>query len=119
MIRNSLGNLTEIIQSLDSDTKSGEQIAENYSKLADKWGEWVVFNGAGAMVKFVDIRAAFFSGLARSFMVLSFVFVVLAVAIGGILLPQLAKMYKAQNEYMVDLATLKTQQDVKNIRSGL
>ena len=117
MIDNSIGNLTEIFRLLDSYSFTGAELAENYAYLIEKWGEWVIIGGTGGVeFRFVDVRAAFFSGLAITFLILTLVSLVLAVAIGKILLPQLSKMYTARNEFMVDIATLQTQADVSSIK---
>lgn len=82
--------------------------------LIQKWGEWEIVgeNSAGLVIRYVNIGNALFSGLMITFTILTIVFLVLAIILGKILFPQLAKMYTNMNEEMVDVATLKTAQKV-------
>ena len=61
MIRNSIGNVTEIIRLLDADKYSGEEVLENYKFLVDKWGEWelVGLEGSGIVIKYIDKSSVF------------------------------------------------------------
>nr|DAO43946.1 MAG TPA: hypothetical protein [Caudoviricetes sp.] len=117
MSKNSIGNVTEILHLLDKDVYSGEQIEANYAALIEKWGEWEIIgeNNSGFVVRYVDVRAALFSGLMITYMVLSIVCLCLAIIIGKILFPRLAKMYTDSNSEMVDIATLKTMSQVEEM----
>lgn len=117
MSKNSIGNVTEILHLLDKDVYSGEQIEANYAALVEKWGEWEIIgeNNSGFVVRYVDVRAALFSGLMITYMVLSIVCLCLAIIIGKILFPRLAKMYTDSNSEMVDIATLKTMSQVEEM----
>lgn len=117
MSKNSIGNVTEILHLLDKDVYSGEQIEANYAALVEKWGEWEIIgeNNSGFVVRYVDVRAALFSGLMITYMVLSIVCLCLAIIIGKILFPRLAKMYTDSNSEMVDVATLKTMSQVEEM----
>lgn len=117
MSKNSIGNITEILHLLDKDVYSGEQIEANYAALIEKWGEWEIIgeNNSGFVVRYVDVRAALFSGLMITYMVLSIVCLCLAIIIGKILFPRLAKMYTDSNSEMVDVATLKTMSQVEEM----
>lgn len=117
MSKNSIGNVTEILHLLDKDVYSGEQIEANYAALIEKWGEWEIIgeNNSGFVVRYVDVRAALFSGLMITYMVLSIVCLCLAIIIGKILFPRLAKMYTDSNSEMVDVATLKTMSQVEEM----
>ena len=114
---NSVGNVTEILHLLDKDIYSGEEIAEHYKYLVEKWGEWEIVGGGGAglVVRYVDVRAALFSGLMVTYTTLAIVSLVLCVGLGKIVLPQMEKLYSGNNEEMVDLATLKSAQKIDEI----
>lgn len=116
-VKNSIGNITEILNLLDKDIYTGEQLQENYAKLVEKWGEWEIIgeNNAGLVIRYVNIGNALFSGLMVTYTILTIFSIVLAICIGKILLPQLAKMYVNINEEMVDVATLKTATKVDEV----
>lgn len=117
MIKNSVGNIVEILDLLDKNKYLPEQIQENYQMLIQKWGEWELVgeNSAGFVVRYVDVRNALFSGLMITYMVLTIIFFVLSFVIGKILFPQLAKIYTNNNDEMVDLATLKSAQKINEL----
>lgn len=113
-IRNSVGNITEILHLLDKDAYTGAEIEEHYAALIERWGEWEIVNGdgAGIVIRFVDIRNALFSGLMVTYTVLMFLSLSLAVGLGKIVLPQLAKVFSNNNDELVDVATLKSAQQI-------
>lgn len=117
MIQNSVGNITEILRLLDKDVYTGEEIAEHYTYLVEKWGEWEIVGAgsAGLVVRYVDIRNALFSGLMITYAILAGLFLVLAVVFGKIVFPQLEKLYTNNNAEMVDVATLKSAQKIDEI----
>ena len=108
--KHSVGNVLEIMTLLDGDRYNKTEIAENYKMLVERWGEWKVIGGesGGVGFTFIDIKHAMFSGLAITYMTLAVVSFALAVIIGKILLPKLAKYYEESNDSMVDIATLRT-----------
>ena len=110
MIRNSIGNVTEILHLLDKDIYTGEQIEENYAYLIEKWGEWEIVGegNSGLVIRYVDVRNAMFSGLMITYTVLMIVSIVLSIILGKVLFPQLSKLYSDNNAEMVDVATLKS-----------
>lgn len=118
-IKNSLGNVVEIINKLDADKYTRVELIENYNVLKDRWGEWTLFGdeGTGVSIKYINIGKALFSGLMITFITLTIIFLSLAIIIGKFLLPMLSKMYENNNEQMVDLATLQTQESIKEIKS--
>lgn len=107
-MKNSVGNVTEILQLLDKETYNATQIRENYQYLVSKWGEWEIIgeNSAGFVVRYVDVGAALFSGLMIVYACLSAAALCLAIVFGKIVFPLLAKHYKSANDEMVDMATL-------------
>lgn len=117
MSKNSIGNVTEILHLLDKDVYTGEEIEENYEMLVEKWGEWEIIGegGSGLVIRYVDVRAALFSGLMITYLILSIVAFCLAIGVGKILFPRLAKMYTDSNSEMVDVATLKTMSQVEEM----
>lgn len=114
-ISNSWGNITEIINLLDKDTHTGEQIAENYKYLVEKWGEWsIVFQeGSAFNIRFIDIKSAFFSGLMITYMILAVVSLCLCIILGKVLFPKLAQYFSENNQDMVNMATLQTNAEIQ------
>lgn len=114
-IKNSIGNVIEILHLLDDDIYSGEQIAKNYEYLVNKWGEWEIVGAgsAGLVIRYVDVRTAMFSGLMITYTILCIISILCAVIFGKILFPQMAKLYKNNNDEMVDVATLKSAQQIE------
>lgn len=108
-IKNSFGNVAEIIDKLNSKAYTGEELRANYQYLIDKYGEWVIGNGgAGFTITFVNIKNAVFSGIMIASIVLSIVFFVSAVVLGKVLLPRIAEQLREDNQDMVNLEVLKT-----------
>lgn len=118
-IKNSIGNVVEIIDRLDSDTHTRVELLENYEALKERWGEWILFGneGTGISVKYINVGNALFSGLMITFGTITIISFSLAIIIGKFLLPMLSKMYTNNNEQMVDLATLQTQETVQAIKT--
>ena len=110
MIKNSIGNVTEILHLLDKDIYTGEQIEENYAYLVQKWGEWEIVGAgtSGLVIRYVDVRNALFSGLMITYTDFTIVSLALSVILGKVLFPQLSKLYSDNNSEMVDVATLKS-----------
>lgn len=116
-IRNSIGNVIEIIDKLDKDQYNQVQLEENYEMLKQKWGEMIVFGdeAAGISIKYIDVGEALFSGLMVTFTTLTVIFLAIAIIFGKIILPILAKVYQDSNEQLVDIATLKTMENVNEM----
>ena len=110
MIRNSIGNVMEILRLLDKDIYTGEQIEENYASLVQKWGEWEIVGAgtSGLVIRYVDVRNALFSGLMITYTVLTIICIALSIVLGKVLFPQLSKLFSDNNSEMVDIATLKS-----------
>ena len=63
-IKNSFGNIAEIVDLLDSKKYNGDELRSNYEYLIAKYGEWVIGTGGqGFTITFVNIGNALFSGL--------------------------------------------------------
>lgn len=109
----------EIFGLLDKESLTGEQLAENYAYLVNKWGEWTIVGENGGMFKvvFIDIRKALFSGLMIVFLALAITCLVLAVVVGKILFKKLAQLYSDNNQDMVNMATLQTNAEIKKQKS--
>lgn len=112
---NSWGNISEIIEMLNKEVLSGEQVTKNYEYLVQKWGEWIIIgdNGSSFSIRFIDIRKAFFSNLMITYIVLGIVCLIIAIVLGKILFPKLAQLYSDNNQDMVNLATLKTHAEIQ------
>lgn len=110
MVQNSVGNVTEILQLLDKEAWSGEELQSNYSYLVDKWGEWEIVGAgsAGLVVRYVDVGNAMFSGLMMLYSTLCIISLSVAIVLGKIVFPLLSKHYQDNNDEMVDMATLRS-----------
>lgn len=104
---------------MDKDVYTGEEIAEHYKYLVEKWGEWEIVgaDSAGLVVRYVDIRNALFSGLMVTYTILTVASLLLAVILGKIVFPQISKLYSNNNDEMVDVATLKSAQKIEEMTS--
>lgn len=117
-IKNSLGNVMDIVRMLDKNVYSGEQIAQNYADLVAKWGEWTIIDlGATDQVsiQFVDIRNALFSGLMTTFVALMITSILIAFVVGKIVFPQVAESLKEKNKNQVAKTTFEIQKEIKTI----
>lgn len=114
-IKNSIGNVTEIITLLDKDNYTRTEIAENYVRLVSRWGEWIIVGDNGTLfeISFVNIGNALFSGLMKTYVILTFVSFTSSIVIGKFIFPNLSEYFKAHNQDMVNLATLDTQDLIK------
>jgi len=118
-IENSIGNVTEILNLLDKDKYSGEQIIENYTYLVNKWGEWEIIGGAGGLsIRYVDVGNALFSGLMITYTCLTAASLCIALLLGKLIFPLLAKMYKNANEELVDMATLTSASKIEEMHAA-
>lgn len=107
-IHNSLGNINEIIQQLNSKKYTGEELQAHYNALVEKYGEWVIGNGgAGFTIKFVNIARAAFSGIMIANFIFCGVSIILAYLLGKWILPKMATTLEQQNVDMVNLTILK------------
>lgn len=107
-IHNSLGNINEIIQQLNSKKYTGEELQAHYNALVQKYGEWVIGNGgAGFTIKFINIARAAFSGLMIANFIFCGVSIILAYLLGKWVLPKMATTLEQQNVDMVNLTILK------------
>lgn len=107
-IKNSFGNVAEIINMLDTKKYTGEELQANYQFLVEKYGEWVIGNGgAGFQITFVNIGHALFSGLMITNCIFFIVFLVSAYLLGKWLLPKLSAQILLDNQDMVNLTILK------------
>lgn len=107
-IKNSFGNVAEIINMLDTKKYTGEELQANYQFLVEKYGEWLIGNGgAGFQITFVNIGHALFSGLAITNCIFFVVFIVSAYLLGKWLLPKLSAQILLDNQDMVNLTILK------------
>ena len=113
-IKNSFGNMAEIINMLDTKKYTGEELQANYQFLVEKYGEWVIGNGgAGFQITFVNIGHALFSGLMITNCIFFVVFLVSAYLLGKWLLPKLSAQILLDNQDMVNLTILKDHSNKK------
>ena len=113
-IKNSFGNVAEIINMLDTKKYTGEELQANYQFLVEKYGEWVIGNGgAGFQITFVNIGHALFSGIMIINCIFFVVFLVSAYLLGKWLLPKLSAQILLDNQDMVNLTILKDHSNKK------
>ena len=113
-IKNSFGNVAEIINMLDTKKYTGEELQANYQFLVEKYGEWVIGNGgAGFQITFVNIGHALFSGIMITNCIFFVVFLVSAYLLGKWLLPKLSAQILLDNQDMVNLTILKDHSNKK------
>ena len=113
-IKNSFGNMAEIINMLDTKKYTGEELQANYQFLVEKYGEWVIGNGgAGFQITFINIGHALFSGLMITNCIFFVVFLVSAYLLGKWLLPKLSAQILLDNQDMVNLTILKDHSNKK------
>lgn len=109
-VKNSFGNVAEIIALLDDKKYTGLELKDNYNFLVDKYGEWVIGTGNnGFTITFINIGNALFSGFMVLSLVLSLLFLISAFVLGKWLLPKLSEQILADNQDMVNLTILKQQ----------
>lgn len=107
-IKNSIGNVSEIVNLLDDKAYTGEQLKINYEYLVNKYGQWTIgTGGSGFTITFVNIGRALFSGIAITNIVLFVIFFASAFILGKWLLPKLSKSITDENQDMVNMAVLK------------
>lgn len=107
-VKNSFGNIEEIINLLDNSKYTGEELNRNYNYLLEKYGEWNIGNGGnGFAIQFVNIGKALFSGLMITNSVLCVVFFASAFIIGKWFMPMMANKIIKDNQDMVNLTILK------------
>ena len=107
-VKNSFGNIAEIIEMLNSRKFDGQTLRSNYDFLTDKYGEWVIGNGsAGFQITFINIGHALFSGVMIVSFTLSIFFLISAYVLGKWLLPKISAEILIENQDMVNLTILK------------
>ena len=107
-IKNSFGNIAEILDLLDNKKYTGEELNQNYDFLIAKYGEWTIGSGgSGFQITFVNIGKAVFSGVMIASLVFSILFFVASVVVGKWLFPKLSKQIIEDNQDMVNLKILK------------
>ena len=110
-LKNSFGNIGEIINLLDNKKFTGEELSANYSYLIEKYGEWNIGNGgSGFEITFVNIGSALFSGVAMFSIFCALFFFVGAFIIGKWLLPAFAKHIEQSNQDMVNMKILEKEE---------
>lgn len=107
-LKNSFGNMTEIIELLDSKKYTGEVLKQNYEMLINKYGKWNIGNGsAGFSIEFINIGNALFSGIAITCFVLSVFCLIASFVFGKWLLPIISNQIEENNQNSVNLTVLK------------
>ena len=111
-IRNSIGNIIDINNQLSVDSEA-ERMA-NYNALIEKWGTWYVVGGTDSTltISFVNIPNALFSGLMKMYSSLTMFCLIIAIMIGKVLFPAVAKSYTDNNGQLVDLTTLRSAEKI-------
>lgn len=113
-VRNSFGNIIEIIHKLDKKGLTGDELKANYDLLVAKYGEWVIGQGTGGFtITFINIGNAFFSAFAIVNFVLAVFFFLSAYICGKWLFPLISRNLTQDNQDMVN-AVILTEHDNKN-----
>lgn len=106
-VRNSVGNIIEITELLDTRYYNAVEIEQNYNYLIDKFGEWVIGSGSnGFTLVFVNIGNAMFGGFAVFNGVMSVLFLVSAFILGKWVLPYTKNSIEQRNQDIVNLTIL-------------
>lgn len=112
-IKNSFGNVAEIIDLLNSKEYTGEELKAHYEYLVEKYGEWQIgTGGAGFQITFINIKTALFSGIMIMNVIFSVIFLASAFLAKWIL-PKLSAQILNDNQDMVNLMVLKSQENNK------
>lgn len=116
-MKNSLGNVTEILSLLDEDKYTGKEIQTHYAELVARWGEWEIVGegSAGLVVRYVDIGNALFSNMMVTYGVFAIISLCIAFIFGKIIFPVLAKHFQETNAEMVDVATLQSASKIEKM----
>lgn len=109
-LKNSVGNVLNIIERLDKEIYTAAEIRQNYTDLAQRWGEWEIVGEENSVftIRYINVANAMFSGVMKTFFALTIVALIVAILFGKIVFPALKKMHTINNEELVDLATLKS-----------
>lgn len=108
-VKNSFGNILEIMDLLDNDNYTGVELSANYQLLIEKYGLWSIgTGGSGFTVEFIDIGNALFSGLAITNCIMFVVWLFCAFLGGKWLLPKLSKQIAENNQNSVNMMVFKT-----------
>jgi len=106
-IRNSLGNISQMMSMLDTKKYNDEQLQINYNQLVAQYGELVVGSGSkGFQLVFVNVRNVAFSGFMIFTGVASVIFFIFAFLLGKWLMPLWRKKITEENQDMVNLTIL-------------
>lgn len=106
-VRNSFGNIAEIINLLDSKKYNGAELQANYTFLIEKYGEWIIGSGStGFTITFINIGKAVFSGIMISCVIGAIITGISSVLFGKWLMPLLVKKYTQDNQDMTNLVIL-------------
>lgn len=107
-IKNSFGNIAEIVNMLDKKQLTGEELSNNYKYLIDKYGEWIIGTGGnGFSITFVNIGKALVNGVMITNLVCSGAFFCSAYVLGKWVMPKIAAQILIDNQDMVNLTILK------------
>lgn len=107
-VKNSFGNIAEIMNLLDDKVYTGAELQANYTHLIEKYGEWIIgTGGTGFTIKFINIGKALFSGIMITNVVLSVLFFFSAYILGKWFLPKISAQILIDNQDMVNLTILK------------
>lgn len=117
-IKNSVGNITEIVSLLDKDIYNGQELEEHYGYLVEKYGEWSFDSQGGSFsIRFVNIASALFSGLMKTFLILTILCLMVGIIVGKAVFPKLSQYYSTNNQDMVNMATLQTNAELVKKRA--
>lgn len=106
-IKNSFGNMAELISLLDSKKYTATELQEHYAQLVEKYGEWHIGSGStGFVLNFINIKKVFFSGV----MIMNLLGSGICLAchiIAKKVLPKVAQRNREKNQDLVNMEMLK------------
>lgn len=106
-LRNSIGNLNEIFDLLDSKKYNDIEIEQHYFELIEKYGAWGIGSATSFQLVFINVKAAVASGFAIFCFIMFVLFFVGAFLVGKWLLPLFTEKTIQENQDMCNLEILK------------
>ena len=119
-LENSVGNVLTILEMLDDEQYSAAEIRANYATLAEQWGEWELVGEDNSLfaIRYINVANAMFSGLMKTYFGLAVTFFALAISLGKVVFPAVAKSCDGNNTELVNLAALRSAEKIDEITTN-
>lgn len=109
-IKNSFGNMAELINLLDSKKYTSVELQEHYNMLVERYGEWHIGSGStGFQLNFINIKKVFFSGVMLANLIGSGICLAGHI-IAKKILPKVAQRNREKNQDLVNMEMLKKEE---------